>query len=179
MNTLEDRLRAVEDKLAIFHLIASHPPAADSGNDSYYRDAFMPDAVIDLGTKTAQGNEAIAAVVKTPEHQAAIAGGLCHFAGLPRVELHGDTAVAISYLQVIAPNREARAGGAIRPRAVERLPHPPARREPLGSQMHRGRLEGDPARLSHARWHRGCARVVAGGGGEMNSAGSVHQVANG
>lgn len=107
MNTLEDRLRAVEDKLAIFHLIASHPPAADSGNDSYYRDAFMPDAVIDLGTKTAQGNEAIAAVVKTPEHQAAIAGGLCHFAGLPRVELHGDTAVAISYLQVIAPNREA------------------------------------------------------------------------
>jgi len=33
---------------------------------------------------------------------------LCHFAGLPRVELHGDTAVAISYLQVIAPNREAK-----------------------------------------------------------------------
>ena len=27
-NTLEDRLRAVEDKLAIYHLIASHPPAA-------------------------------------------------------------------------------------------------------------------------------------------------------
>jgi SnoaL-like domain len=47
-------------------------------------------------------------VVKTPEHQAAIAGGLCHFAGLPRVQLNGDTAVAISYLQVIAPNREAK-----------------------------------------------------------------------
>jgi hypothetical protein len=106
-DTLEDRLHAVEDKLAIYHLIASHPPAADTGTDSYYRDAFMVDGVIDLGTKTAQGNEAIAAVVKTPEHQAAIAGGLCHFAGLPRVELHGDTAVAISYLQVIAPNREA------------------------------------------------------------------------
>src|SRR5487761_2048140 len=107
--TLEDRLRAVEDKLAIYHLIASHPPAADTGSDGYYRDAFMPDAVIDLdGGKAATGNEAIAAVVKTPEHQAAIATGLCHFAGLPRVELDGDSAVAFSYLQVLTPNREAK-----------------------------------------------------------------------
>ncbi len=107
--TLEDRLRAVEDRLAIFHLIASHPPAADTGSDGYYRDAFTPDAVIDLGGgKSATGSENIAAVVKTPEHQGAIAAGLCHFAGLPRVELNGDTAVAISYLQVLTPNREAK-----------------------------------------------------------------------
>jgi hypothetical protein len=106
-NDLEARLQAVEDRLAIFHLIASHPPAADTGGDSYYRNAFMPDGVVDLGNKTATGNEAIAAVVKKPEHQAAIAGGLCHFAGLPRVELDGDSATAISYLQVIAPNHEA------------------------------------------------------------------------
>jgi hypothetical protein len=106
--TLEDRLRAVEDTLAIYHLIASHPPAADTGTDGYYRNAFMSDGVIDLGTKTATGNEAIGAVVRTPEHQAAIAAGLCHFAGLPRVELHGDSAVAISYLQVLTPDREAK-----------------------------------------------------------------------
>jgi len=106
--TLEDRLRAVEDTLAIFQLIASHPPAADTGNDGYYRAAFAADAVIDLGTKTAAGNEAIAAVVRTPEHQGAIAAGLCHFAGLPRVELDGDTATAISYLQVLTPNKEAK-----------------------------------------------------------------------
>jgi SnoaL-like domain len=107
--TLEDRLRAVEDRLAIYQLIASHPPAADTGNDNYYRDAFMPDGVIDLGTKTATGNEAIGAVVRTPEHQGAIAMGLCHFAGLPRVELNGDTAVAISYLQVLTPDRQSKA----------------------------------------------------------------------
>jgi hypothetical protein len=111
MNTshsLEDRLRAVEDKLAIYHLIASHPPAADTGTDSYYRDAFAADGEVDLGGgKGATGNEKIAAIVKTPEHQAAIAGGLCHFAGLPRVELNGDTAVATSYLQIITPDRQA------------------------------------------------------------------------
>jgi hypothetical protein len=46
---LEDRLRTVEDTLAIYHLIASHPPAADTGTDRYFRDAFAPDGEIDLG----------------------------------------------------------------------------------------------------------------------------------
>ena len=105
--SLEDRVRAVEDRLAIYHLIASHPPAADTGTDRYYRDAFAADGKVDLGGgKGAAGNEAIAAIVKTPAHQAAIAGGLCHFAGLPRVEVDGDTAVATSYLQIITPDRQ-------------------------------------------------------------------------
>ena len=107
-DSLEDRVRAIEDKLAIFHLIASHPPAADTGTDRYYREAFVADGEMDLGGgKGARGNDTIGALVKTPEHQAAIAGGLCHFAGLPRVEIDGDSAVAISYLQIITPDREA------------------------------------------------------------------------
>ena len=107
-DSLEDRVRAVEDKLAIFHLISSHPPAADTGTDRYYRDAFAADGEMDLGGgKGARGNATIGALVKTPEHQAAIAGGLCHFAGLPRVEVDGDSAVAISYLQIITPDRQA------------------------------------------------------------------------
>ena len=107
-DSLEDRVRAVEDKLAIFHLIASHPPAADTGTDRYYREAFVADGEMDLGGgKGARGNDTIGALVKTPEHEAAIAGGLCHFAGLPRVEIKGDSAVAISYLQIITPDRQA------------------------------------------------------------------------
>jgi SnoaL-like domain len=64
--------------------------------------------VIDLGgDKSANGNAAIAAMVRTPEHLAAVAGGLCHFAGLPRVELDGDSATATSYLQIITPHQGA------------------------------------------------------------------------
>jgi len=31
--SLDQRLRLVEDKLAILHLLASHPPAADTGDE--------------------------------------------------------------------------------------------------------------------------------------------------
>ena len=106
--TLEDRLRAVEDRLEILNLIASHPPSADTGADHYVRTIYLEDGVIDLGGgKTANGKDAVAAIVKTPGHQAAIAGGLAHFAGLPHIMLEGDEAVVTSYLQILTPHPTA------------------------------------------------------------------------
>jgi hypothetical protein len=103
--TLEDRLRAVEDRLEILHLIASHPPGADTGFGDFYRQAFLPDAVTDLGGgKAARGNDAIGAIAETAEHKAAMEQGLAHFAGLPRIDVDGDTAVVTSYLQILTPN---------------------------------------------------------------------------
>ena len=40
-----------------------------------------------------------------PEHRRAIEQGLAHFAGLPYVRITGDTAFAISYLQILVPDR--------------------------------------------------------------------------
>ena len=42
----------------------------------------------------------------TAEHQAAIAGGLAHFTGLPHVAIDGDTAVVTSYLQILVPQTQ-------------------------------------------------------------------------
>ena len=107
-SSIEQRLRAVEDRLEIYNLIASHPPAADTGADYYTRQSYVEDGVIDLGGgKGATGNEAIAAVQAHAGHKAAIAGGLAHFAGLPRIDLDGDTAVATSYLQILTPHPTA------------------------------------------------------------------------
>lgn len=107
-SSIEDRLRAVEDKLEILNLIASHPPAADTGADYYTKWSFTENGVIDLGGgKGASGNEKIAAGQQSPGHLAAIAGGLAHFAGLPRIELNGDEAVATSYLQILTPHPTA------------------------------------------------------------------------
>jgi len=106
--TLEQRLRAVEDRLEIYNLIAGHPPSADTGADYFVRAVYEPDGVLDLGgDKKARGNEAVAAIVRTPAHQAAIDGGLAHFAGLPRIEIDGDTAVVTSYLQILTPDAAA------------------------------------------------------------------------
>jgi hypothetical protein len=105
---LEQRLRAVEDRLEIYNLIASHPPSADAGADYFTRAVYVEDGSMDLGGgKGASGNAAIAAIVTTPEHQAAIAGGLAHFAGLPRIDIDGDTAIVTSYLQILTPDHLA------------------------------------------------------------------------
>jgi hypothetical protein len=107
-HSLEDRLRAIEDRLEIYNLIASHPPSADTGADYFSRAVFAEDAVLDLGgDKKAAGKDAIAAIVTTPGHQAAIAGGLAHFTGLPHITLDGDEAVVTSYLQILAPHPSA------------------------------------------------------------------------
>ena len=105
---LEDRLRAIEDKLDILNLIASHPPCSDTGSDHFVRNMYTDDGVIDLGGgKGASGNEAVAAMVLEPGHKAAIAGGLAHFCGLPKVQIDGDTAVVTSYLQIVTPHPTA------------------------------------------------------------------------
>ena len=108
-NGIEARLRAVEDRLEILNLIASHPPSADTGADYYTVQVYTEDGVFDRGEHLtgAKGNQEIAAIMKMPGHQAAIAGGLAHFAGLPHIALDGDSAVVTSYLQILTPNASA------------------------------------------------------------------------
>ena len=160
--SVEDRIRAIEDRLEILNLIASHPPSADTGADYYTRAAYLPDGELDLGRgKATAGNETIAAVTRTPAHQAAIAGGLAHFAGLPRIELDGDRAVVdvLSADPHAASDRSAPRGP--QPRRLAGLPHPPRRRQPLGAGAHRRRLENPAPHRPHARRHRARPRNPA------------------
>ena len=108
VSDLEARLRMIEDRLDIYNLIAGHPPSADTGADYYTRAVYLEDGTVDFGGgKAASGNEAVAAISRTAEHQSAIAGGLAHFAGLPHVTIDGDDAVVISYLQILTPHPTA------------------------------------------------------------------------
>src|SRR5262245_61378991 len=103
--TIEDRIRAIEDRLEIYNLIASHPLSADTAAQPYIQSIFLEDATLDLGgAKRADGNQAISHIVTRPEHGQAIKGGLAHFAGLPHVTIDGDRAVVTSYLQILAPH---------------------------------------------------------------------------
>ncbi len=107
--TVSDRIRAIEDRLEIYNLIAGHPPSADTGADYYAETVYAEDGVFDRGEDLtgAAGGKKIAAMLQSPGHQAAISGGLAHFAGLPHIALNGDTATVTSYLQIIHPHPTA------------------------------------------------------------------------
>ena len=104
--TLEARLAAIEDRLAIYNLIAAHPPSADTGSGFYSSQIYAEDGVFDRGEGLtgAVGNEAIGAFLHTPAHKAAIDGGLAHFVGLPHVEIKGDTAFVTTYQLLVTPD---------------------------------------------------------------------------
>ena len=106
-SSLERRIRAIEDRLEIYNLIAGHPPSADTGAAAYAEAVYTEDGVFDRGPGLAgaTGNKVMAALLQSPGHQAAIAGGLAHFTGLPHVTVDGDTAVVISYLQILTPRK--------------------------------------------------------------------------
>jgi hypothetical protein len=110
-NDLESRLQIIEDKLAIYELIASHPPSADTGSSDYTASVYLDEGVFDRGPALdgAVGASEIAAFIERPEHHDAIRGGLAHFTGLPLVHLHGDRAVVTSYLMIVHLDHEGRA----------------------------------------------------------------------
>ena len=100
---LEGRMRIIEDKLAIYELIAAHPPSADTGSADYTLSVYREDGVFDRGPKLdgARGAADIAAFIQRPEHREAIEGGLAHVTGLPLIDLRGDAATVTSYLMIV------------------------------------------------------------------------------
>jgi hypothetical protein len=130
--TLEERIRAIEDRLEIYNLIAGHPPSADTGSGEFAAAMWTDDGVFDQGGTLRSGREI--ANFSSPQFQAAMRQGIAHFTGLPHIRILGDTAVVTSYLQVLAPDHVA---------APDPLSaHPP----PEGAQGYRVH------RLSANRW---------------------------
>lgn len=105
--SLEQRVRLIEDRLEIYNLIASHPPSADTGAGDYTASVWTEDGVFDRGAEFPRptGRTAIAGGSSNPEHHRAIEQGIAHFAGLPYVRIMGNSAFAISYLQILVPDR--------------------------------------------------------------------------
>ena len=106
--TIEQRLTVIEDRLAIYTLVASHPPSADTAFADYTRAVYLEDGTFDRGPtlEGARGVKAIAAFSQKPEHEQAIRSGLAHFTGLPLVDLRGDEAFVTSYLQILHLDQE-------------------------------------------------------------------------
>jgi len=101
--SLEQRLSVVEDKLAIYNLIASHPLSADTGYGPFFPEVYTDDAVFDRGSAApgAVGRDRLVALVESDAHRAALDAGLAHFGNLPYIDLKGDEAWVTSYLMLV------------------------------------------------------------------------------
>jgi hypothetical protein len=151
--TLEERLRTIVDRFEIYNLIASHPPSADTGAADYTASAWAEGGVFDRGAEFPQptGRAAIAGGSTSPEHRRAIGEGIAHFAGLPYVRITGDTAFAISYLQILDPRPRRSALRYSQSRLLARFPRASRFSQSLGVCSHRGGLEDQAANFAFAR----------------------------
>jgi hypothetical protein len=100
---LEQRLRRVEDELAIRRLVNSYGPAADAGLTAFAASVWLEDGVYDwdAGAEPYDGSAAVDGMLQAENHQRLIARGAAHFAGPLLVDLEGDRATALNYSLVM------------------------------------------------------------------------------
>lgn len=99
--SIEDRLRALEDRQAIYQVICGYGYAVDGLNaeavGSFYVDEGIY-AVGDIGEM--KGRETIEAITREPGHLGYVAAGCAHISTLPYVVIDGDRAVATCHTMV-------------------------------------------------------------------------------
>ena len=96
LQDLARRLQALEDERDIAQLVARYGPLVDTG-DSSVADFWVEDGVYDVDELLMEGATAVAAMVRSPQHQRFVAGGCAHFQGPVDVVLRGDEADAVGY----------------------------------------------------------------------------------
>ncbi|MBJ7356143.1 nuclear transport factor 2 family protein [Nocardioides sp.] len=92
---LEERVRRVEDELAITRLVASYGPLVDAGEAEAVAGLWAQDGQYDVEGWQMTSREDIRAMVESDGHQGLIGGGCSHFLGPAHVHVRGDEAVAV------------------------------------------------------------------------------------
>jgi ketosteroid isomerase-like protein len=99
--SIEDRLRALEDQQAIYQVVCGYGYAVDGLNaeavGSFYVDEGIY-AVGDIGEM--KGRETIEAITRDPGHLGYVAAGCAHISTLPYVVIDGDRAAATCHTMV-------------------------------------------------------------------------------
>ena len=100
--SMEDRLRAIEDRLAILDLLAGSALSSDVASEAYWESMFAPGAEMDRGGEHGVDNrDKIMDIVRSNSQADAIANGMAHAMALPHIRVDGDRAVATGYLHVL------------------------------------------------------------------------------
>lgn len=98
---LGQRVRSLEDLLAIQHTISRYGPSVDAGESGVVSELWTEDGRYDSGVGAWTGREAIAGMVEGPQHQGFIHGGCAHVVSAPHIVVDGDRAVALCHAQLL------------------------------------------------------------------------------
>jgi ketosteroid isomerase-like protein len=107
---LEQRLRRVEDELAIGRLMASYGPLVDAGDADAVAGLWAEDGEYDVEGWHMRSRAEVAEMVRSPAHQGLIGGGSAHFLGPVRVEVDGDQAIAVCESILVQRNDNGSSG---------------------------------------------------------------------
>jgi hypothetical protein len=96
---LAERLRRVEDELAISKLVASYGPAADAGLAVLAASLWEDDGVYDwdVHRPPLSGSVSVGTMLGSTGHADLIASGVAHMSSAPLIEISGDEATALTY----------------------------------------------------------------------------------
>jgi len=96
---LEQRVRTLEDELAIHRLINRYGLAVDTGDAARSGAVFAREAVYDVDVRLMEGRAAVEDMVRSEHHQKMV-GHCAHQMGPLIVRPNGDRAVALGYSRV-------------------------------------------------------------------------------
>ncbi|MDO7836704.1 nuclear transport factor 2 family protein [Sphingobium sp. HBC34] len=97
---LECRVRDLEDRQAIYQLVASYGLAADGMSREGLERLWAPDGRYDTEHHIFEGAQAVGAIVEDPMHLGFVEPGCAHVMSLPHVTVTGNSAVATNYSRV-------------------------------------------------------------------------------
>jgi ketosteroid isomerase-like protein len=98
MASIEERLRAVEDRLEIFNVISAYGPAVDGCNLDAMGQVYAEGGVYDVRDfRYMEGLSEIRDMMNGKGHRMLTGSGAAHVGTLPHVELDGDRAIATNY----------------------------------------------------------------------------------
>jgi ketosteroid isomerase-like protein len=106
---LEQRLRRVEDELAIGRLMASYGPLVDAGDADAVAGLWSEDGEYDVDGWHMRSRDDVAEMVRSRAHQGLIGAGAAHFLGPVRIDVDGDDAIAVC--ESIVVRRDDDGGG--------------------------------------------------------------------
>lgn len=100
--SVEARLRAVEDRLAIYQTICGYGYSVDGCNAEAVGSMYAEDGIYAVGDIGAfEGRERIAAITRDAGHLKLVAAGCAHASTLPYVVIDGDRATATCHTMVM------------------------------------------------------------------------------